>query len=49
MHKLVHFLVGQVAVPGVFVGLCGPFVALEWYFGCLGFGFGGGSFRILGP
>ena len=49
MHMLVHFLVGQVAVPWGFVGLCWSFVALEWYFGYLGFGFYGGPFRILGP
>ena len=48
MHMMVHSLVGQ-AFPGGFVGLYGSFVALEWYFGCLGFGFDGGSFRILGP
>ena len=42
MHRLVYFLVGQVVVPEVSVGLCG-------YLGHLGFGFPAGSLRILGP
>ena len=49
MHMMVHSLVGQVAAPGGFVGLCGSFVALGWYSGCLGLGFDGGPFRVLGP
>ena len=46
---LVHSLVGQVVVPGGFVGLCGSFVALGWYSGRFGLGFDEGPSRVLGP